>query len=96
MRRSNRKPTLTPDDYDEVYCGYCGYGNDPSVRGTGGEFKEVTSTISISGITNYTHPGTGEEVEKQNDDSGGCAFCNSPEWVRGGRISWGKFRPRRR
>ena len=96
MRFGVGKPALESKDYDDVACGYCGFGNDPAQRGSGGEFKEQTSVPVITGITNYTHPGTGEEVERQNDDSGGCAFCNSPEWMRGGRISWGKFRPKRR
>jgi len=77
---------------DDVKCGYCGTGNDPDVRGSGGEFVEATSAISGAA----THPGTGEVFERQNDDSGGCMFCNSPEWIRGGRITWGKFRPGRR
>jgi len=99
MRRSSRKPARVPADYDDVNCGYCGFGQDPAVRGSGGEFTEQTSVPSITGVTNATTvlPGLSTSIfERQNDDSGGCAFCHSPEWLRGGRISWGKFRPKRR
>ena len=96
------KPAKMPRDHDDVNCGYCGFGQDPAIRPVGGEFVEQTSVPSISGVTNATsnlnaRDGGGTTIfERQNDDSGGCAFCNSPEWLRGGRISWGRFRPRRR
>ena len=89
------KPAHTTDDDDELKCGYCGMGNDPNVRGSGGEYHEITSAVSIAGVTNVTNP-DGDDIERQNDDSGGCAFCGSTEWIRGGTITWGKLRPGRR
>ena len=96
---SRHKPALVENDFDEVDCGYCGYGNDPRVRGSGGEFQERTGVPSITGITNATTVLADLSTsifERENLDSGACAFCGSPRWLEGGRISWGKFRPRRR
>lgn len=93
-------PVATPPEPDEITCSACGYGNDPRLRKTGGEYisqtTQITTANGFAASQVYTHPGTGDTVESQDDDSGGCAFCNCPEWTGGGRITWGRFRPGRR
>ena len=85
-------PVSDPYYDDDVPCGYCGFGQDPQVRSSGGEF--VPRTQDVPG--GASHSITGLNIDSEELDAGGCAFCNSPEWLRGGRISWGKFRPGRR
>jgi len=85
-------PIATLPEPDEITCSACGTGNDPRLRSYGGEYNQQTSAISGAAV----HVGTGDVFERQDDDSGGCMFCNCPEWTGGGRITWGKFRPGRR
>ena len=90
-------PIATTTEPDEIPCSACGFGNDPLVRSSGGEYNANTTQLTTAnGFTQYTHPGTGDVVEARDDDSGGCAFCNCPEWTGGGRITWGRFRPGRK
>ena len=54
MRLGVKNPSLAPRDFDDEKCGYCGFGQDPKQRGSGGAFGEeiaysLTKTIVVGG-----------------------------------------------